>query len=134
MASEVPVADTRSRAKRVAIAASAAIVLAVGAIALYVLVNADEAKSVQTTAEAGRICKRALAAGAGVTCSRLIEEGPQDPWGRDYLCEITKDKHVRITSLGRDGRAGGQEADADVTCEPSMIGDQVHCGCRIITD
>lgn len=38
-----------------------------------------------------------------------------DPWGRDYLYEAPTDgRDFRITSLGRDGVAGGSGEDADV--------------------
>ena len=128
-----PVAKTRSRATRIALVAIAAIALLIGVGALYVLLNAEEAKAVQATAGAGSICKRALSAGTNVTCPELVKGRPLDPWGRDYLCEIDQTRHVRITSLGRDGRAHGVGPDADVACESTTIGNQMHCACRIIT-
>ncbi|HLE57242.1 MAG TPA: type II secretion system protein GspG [Rhodothermia bacterium] len=37
-----------------------------------------------------------------------------DPWGRLYHYESADDGSLTISSLGRDGTAGGQEEDADV--------------------
>lgn len=37
-----------------------------------------------------------------------------DPWGRDYIFEVTGDGLFSISSFGRDGRAGGDGQDADV--------------------
>ena len=38
----------------------------------------------------------------------------QDPWGRTYQYELV-DGAVRISSLGRDGKKGGESEDADIT-------------------
>jgi hypothetical protein len=135
VAAEVgPVANTRSIARRAVLVAATFVALLLGAGALYVFINLDEAKSVQTTAEAARICKRALSATTDVTCMAMLTDSPRDPWGREYLCEKTETSHIRITSLGGDGRPRGQAADADVVCEPSPKSNQTRCGCRIITD
>jgi Type II secretion system (T2SS), protein G len=128
------VAESRSIARRVALIVGASVVAGAGATALYVFVNADQAKSVQTTAEAGRICKRGLAASAESTCASLMAETPRDPWGRDYLCEKLGPKHVRIMSLGRDGQPRGKAADADVICEPTAVGIEEHCMCSVLAD
>jgi cytochrome c553 len=47
----------------------APILVLMAAATVYLLVNADTARAVQTTAEAARICKRALAATSKVTCA-----------------------------------------------------------------
>lgn len=130
-----PVGDNvRGTAKRVALVASAAVILLVGGGTLYVFIYADEAKAVQTTADASRFCKRALSASTEVTCAAMVAEHPSDPWGREYLCERLDANQLRITSLGRDGRPGGQAADADVVCEPRTTGDKNGCACRIGSD
>lgn len=41
-------------------------------------------------------------------------QGLTDPWGRDYLY-VNEDGAVRITSLGRDGRPGGDGEDRDLS-------------------
>jgi general secretion pathway protein G len=38
---------------------------------------------------------------------------PADPWGRPYVYRATG-ADVEITSLGRDGKSGGQGEDADI--------------------
>jgi general secretion pathway protein G len=41
---------------------------------------------------------------------------PKDPWGRPYLYKFPGERaEVEIVSLGRDGQAGGQGEDADIT-------------------
>lgn len=40
---------------------------------------------------------------------------PRDPWGRDYIYEYAPPQPLfRLTSRGRDGRAGGTGEDADL--------------------
>lgn len=40
---------------------------------------------------------------------------PRDPWGRDYIYEYAPPQPLfRLTSRGRDGRAGGAGEDADI--------------------
>ncbi len=44
-----------------------------------------------------------------------IEHLPKDPWGRDYVYLSPGQRgEVDIYSLGRDGRLGGEGADADI--------------------
>ncbi|MCI0569935.1 MAG: type II secretion system protein GspG [Myxococcaceae bacterium] len=45
--------------------------------------------------------------------ARVVGSIPQDPWGRPYIYEETGGVG-RITSLGRDGREGGEGEDADI--------------------
>ena len=37
-----------------------------------------------------------------------------DPWGRDYLYSLSDDGNFSVSSLGRDGREGGDGLDADL--------------------
>lgn len=128
----VPVGEKAGWTKRAAILGSVIIALVLGATGLCVFMKLDEAKAVQTTANAHRICERALEAGDHATCSRLIDQTPSDPWGRKYICEVSDGKHIRITSRGRDGQTGGLGADADVMCESNATGGHGHCTCSII--
>ncbi len=44
-----------------------------------------------------------------------IERLPKDPWGRDYVYLSPGQRgEVDVYSLGRDGRLGGEGADADI--------------------
>jgi general secretion pathway protein G len=44
-----------------------------------------------------------------------IERLPKDPWGRDYVFLSPGQRgEVDVYSLGRDGRLGGEGADADI--------------------
>lgn len=46
----------------------------------------------------------------------LTKAVPMDPWGRPYVYRSPgQHGEYDLFSLGRDGRAGGSEADADVT-------------------
>jgi hypothetical protein len=70
-----------------------------------------EARLVQATAEANRLCRT------------LREEGvcpsadmPKDPWGVTYRCTQLTDGGVAITSLGPDRRPGGTGDGADIAC------------------
>ena len=41
---------------------------------------------------------------------------PKDPWGRDYLYRIPGEHgEYDLSSLGRDGRVGGEGEDGDIT-------------------
>jgi Type II secretion system (T2SS), protein G len=42
------------------------------------------------------------------------DNGIMDGWGNRIIYEVTNGKSVRLTSLGRDGVAGGTGDDADV--------------------
>lgn len=42
------------------------------------------------------------------------EDALKDPWGRDYLFEVSGDGLFRVYTLGRDGREGGTGQDADI--------------------
>ncbi|MCV6592297.1 MAG: type II secretion system major pseudopilin GspG [Silicimonas sp.] len=37
-----------------------------------------------------------------------------DPWGRDYIYDVTGDGGFTISSLGRDGQKGGDGLDAEL--------------------
>ncbi len=51
-----------------------------------------------------------------VLAQQLTNGVPKDPWGRDYVIEVTDDNTgCRAVSLGADGRQGGTDADADIT-------------------
>jgi len=40
---------------------------------------------------------------------------PQDPWGRPYLFRIKVDRQPEVLSMGADHKAGGEDANADVS-------------------
>lgn len=42
-----------------------------------------------------------------------VQDAPKDPWGNDYAYENLGGS-FRITSLGRDGKPGGEGIDADI--------------------
>ena len=42
-----------------------------------------------------------------------VQEEPKDPWGRDYHYSVDA-SGVSITSLGKDGKPGGEGVDADI--------------------
>lgn len=67
-----------------------------------------EGLSVLTTAPAGE------AAWSGPYI--VGEDATLDPWGRDYLYAAPQDAgEFQITTLGRDGAAGGTGEDVDIT-------------------
>src|SRR4051794_5844754 len=74
--------ERRGHVRRVLIIAGASVGVLIGAASLYVFVNLDEARALQTVAEAARLCKQALAASADATCSSLLADRSRDPWGR----------------------------------------------------
>lgn len=43
-----------------------------------------------------------------------VEQEPKDPWGRDYVYTMEGGAFT-ITSLGKDGKPGGEGVDADIT-------------------
>jgi len=44
-----------------------------------------------------------------------LERLPKDPWGHDYVyLNPGMNSEVDVMSLGRDGRAGGEDYDADI--------------------
>jgi general secretion pathway protein G len=43
-----------------------------------------------------------------------VQEDPKDPWGRDYVYTVDGGSFT-ITSLGKDGKPGGEGVDADIT-------------------
>jgi general secretion pathway protein G len=43
-----------------------------------------------------------------------VEQDPKDPWGRDYVYTVDGGSFT-ITSLGKDGKPGGEGVDADIT-------------------
>jgi general secretion pathway protein G len=46
----------------------------------------------------------------------LKKDVPTDPWGRPYLYKNPGEKsEIDITSLGKDGKPGGEGEDADIT-------------------
>jgi len=124
------VADQTRTLPRVAIAGAACAVAIAGALGTYVLVNLDEAKSIATTSDANRLCRRALEANADMTCLGLLDVLRYDPWGREFHCTMVHPKHAQISSLGRDGAPKGNGADGDVICEPEPLGDEEYCACR----
>ena len=44
-----------------------------------------------------------------------VQEDPKDPWGHDYLYTIDGSGGFTITSLGKDGKPGGEGVNADIT-------------------
>jgi general secretion pathway protein G len=42
-----------------------------------------------------------------------VQEEPKDPWGRDYIYTVEGGSFT-ITSLGKDGKPGGEGVDADI--------------------
>ena len=79
-----------------------------GALAMYRLDNGDYPSTQQGL--------KALAerpTDAPPAWRSYVQEAPKDPWGRDYV--YANDGGVfTITSLGRDGKPGGEGVDADI--------------------
>ncbi len=46
--------------------------------------------------------------------AQILEKAPLDPWDREYIYMLEAGKPV-IVSYGKDGTAGGTDADADVS-------------------
>ena len=47
--------------------------------------------------------------------SGVMEALPLDPWGHDYSYD-RRSGLIRLASLGKDGRKGGEELTADIEC------------------
>lgn len=43
-----------------------------------------------------------------------LQEEPKDPWGNDYVYTVDGYAYT-VTSLGKDGKPGGEGIDADIT-------------------
>src|SRR5262245_48534809 len=46
--------------------------------------------------------------------NQIIEKLPKDGWDRDFAYARNKETGYELTSLGADGKAGGESADADI--------------------
>jgi hypothetical protein len=123
------VGERRTIVRRFLLAVGASAVALMGAVAIYIFVNLDEARALETTAQAARHCRRALSSSSDATCANVLAEKPRDPWGRLYRCEMSSPRHAKIVSLGRDGRPGGSGVDADAVCAPSMLDGKESCAC-----
>ena len=51
--------------------------------------------------------------GDGTAGIAALEKYPKDPWGHEYLYEITSDGSPRVTCLGSDNQPGGDGDAAD---------------------
>lgn len=79
-----------------------------GALAMYRLDNGDY-PSTQQGLKA--LAERPTDAPPG--WRSYVQDAPQDPWGRDYVY-ANEGGVFTITSLGRDGKQGGEGVDADI--------------------
>ena len=79
-----------------------------GALKLYRLDNGDF-----PTAEQGLKALAVAPSPAPPAWRAYVDTPPKDPWGRDYV--YTADGNgFTITSLGKDGKPGGEGVDADI--------------------
>ena len=81
------------------------------ALAMYRLDNGD-----YPTAEQG--LKALVSAPAGTTAAgrSYLQDPPLDGWGHDYVYAAAGSGYT-ITSLGKDGKPGGEGIDADIRAE-----------------
>ncbi|MEI9928414.1 MAG: type II secretion system major pseudopilin GspG [Sphingomonas sp.] len=81
-----------------------------GALAMYRLDNGD-----YPTAEQGltALSERPTTAPVPPAWHSYVQEPPVDPWGRPYVYTVEGGSYT-ITSLGKDGKPGGQGVDADI--------------------
>jgi general secretion pathway protein G len=79
------------------------------ALATYRIDNGD-----YPTAEQGLTALVKAPAGATVWNGPYVQEPPKDPWGHDYVYTVADGRYT-LTSLGKDGKPGGDGVDADIT-------------------
>ncbi len=79
------------------------------ALAMYRLDNGD-----YPTAEQGLKALAVAPSPAPPGWHAYVQEEPKDPWGRDYVYTVEGGSFT-ITSLGKDGKPGGEGVDADIT-------------------
>ena len=78
------------------------------AMALYRLDNGD-----YPTAEQGLKALAVAPSPAPPGWHPYVQDEPKDPWGRDYVYTVEGGSFT-ITSLGKDGKPGGEGVDADI--------------------
>lgn len=79
---------------------------------------------VQATVEAHALCKSLI----GELECPAIAELPEDPWGRPYICDRSRDDEFVVRTFGRDGRPRGSDNQSDVVC--GSAGDSRSCAVR----
>jgi general secretion pathway protein G len=79
------------------------------ALAMYRLDNGD-----YPTAEQGLKALAVQPSPAPPAWRPYVQEEPKDPWGRDYVYTVSGEGFT-ITSLGKDGKPGGEGVDADIS-------------------
>ena len=79
------------------------------ALAIYRLDNGD-----YPTAEQGLKALAVQPSPPPPAWRPYVQEEPKDPWGRDYVYAVSGTSFT-ITSLGKDGKPGGEGVDADIT-------------------
>ncbi len=68
-----------------------------------------------------------LTKGVGKNPEPLLRQIPLDPWSRPYLyLSPGKSGPYEITSLGADGREGGDGADADISSDDAPAAAEAH--------
>lgn len=80
-----------------------------GALAMYRLDNGD-----YPTASQGLKALAVAPSPAPPAWHPYVQEEPKDPWGHDYVYTVENGSFT-ITSLGKDGKPGGEGVDADIT-------------------
>jgi general secretion pathway protein G len=80
-----------------------------GALAMYRLDNGD-----YPTAEQGLKALAVAPSPAPPAWHAYVQTEPKDPWGHDYVYTVA-DGSFTITSLGKDGKPGGEGVDADIS-------------------
>ncbi|WP_319951608.1 type II secretion system major pseudopilin GspG [Sphingomonas canadensis] len=78
------------------------------ALSMYRLDNGD-----YPTAEQGLNALYAAPTPAPPAWRAYVQDAPKDKWGRDYVYARQGGGYT-ITSLGRDGKPGGEGSDADI--------------------
>jgi general secretion pathway protein G len=79
------------------------------ALAMYRLDNGD-----YPSAEQGLKALAVQPSPAPPAWHPYVQEEPKDPWGRPYVYTVAEGSFT-ITSLGKDGKPGGDGVDADIT-------------------
>ncbi|MCW3847449.1 type II secretion system major pseudopilin GspG [Sphingomonas sp. LB-2] len=79
-----------------------------GALAMYRLDNGD-----YPTADQGLKALAVQPSPPPPAWHAYVQEEPKDPWGRDYVYAVEGGAFT-ITSLGKDGKPGGEGVDADL--------------------
>jgi general secretion pathway protein G len=79
------------------------------ALAMYRLDNGD-----YPTAEQGLKALAVQPSPAPPAWRPYVQEEPKDPWGHDYVYTVESGGFT-LTSLGKDGKPGGEGVDADIT-------------------